>query len=151
MQIQVYHLEKYKYFYTDVSDGERVEDRLTLGFFSSKNELDSAIEICISSGISKEDLRIQTYTLNLRKHQKYVFLLSYGYSIENDSDGSYVEYYDIFSPQSDLKTCVQLKEKLLKEDRYQKRIDKIYDSEMPDGFWIEPYKLNRLYNVVSIS
>lgn len=144
----VYRLQKYKFYYYDSTDNENVEEGVILGYFDSNTELLKAIKICNKYGISEEELKVDEFSVNISSNQKYLYILSYSYSLL--IEGKYIDYDYVFEPKTSQKKCSDLKNKLLLEQKYQYNENKIYDSEMPDGFWVEKCKINKLYSVISI-
>jgi len=132
----IYRLEKFKFYYYDNEENENVEDVYVLGYFTSYEQLENAINICQNYGIKKEELRFFKFDLKLRDNQKYIYELSYSYSML-DSNMQYVDYSYVFAPQSCKKSCLQLKVDLQKDVKYQSNDKKIFDEETQDGFWIE--------------
>lgn len=145
----IYRLEKYKFHFHDTEDNEDVEERRVLGYFNSKAELVHAIEISKQNDILESEILVKEFLLDLSIRQKYIYELSYSYSILTP-DNEYVDYDYTFDPQKDRKKCRQLKETLAFQEKYKFNDKKIFDPKTCDGFWIEKYKLNKLYGVIKI-
>ena len=143
----IYRLEKYKFYRFDAIDGEPVEDRVQLGYFSDKQQLKNSVLLCHNNGIAKDDLKITKFAIHLRKRHKYIYELNYSYTIFLDSEKEYYVDYDyVFDPKSTRGECLALKQKLLKEKKYKYSTDKNYSTDSDKGFTIEKYKLNEFYN-----
>ncbi len=145
----IYRLEKFKFHYYDEKDDENVEDRFVLGYFCPYEELVKAIEVCKKYDIKEDELAVHEFPLELSKNQKYIYELSYGYSIL-DSNSRYIDYDYVFTPQRNRKCCLELKADLQQDRKYQCSKEKIFDKETPDGFWIEKLQINKLYNVITV-
>ena len=146
----IYRLDKVKFYRFDWKDKEEVEDRFKLGYFSSLEELDKAVAICVENDIPFKNLEAMRFDFDYKKNQKYIYELGYEYSILNRKK-QYVDYDYLFAPQNSLAACKKLKKEVLKIDKYKPAPEKIFDDEAPDGFYIEKLKLNKLYSVISIS
>ncbi len=146
----IYCLQKYRFFYYDEEDDENVETRYLLGYFNSSEKVKDAIEVCKANGISDDELRVETFELSLSKRQKYLYILTYAYSILNARE-EYTDYDYVFEPKTNRKQCLELKEQLEKQLKYRHTSEKIYDSETVNGFYIACYELNKLYSVIDRS
>lgn len=147
MSRYIYRLEKFHFYYYDYEDGEDVEDCCVLGYFSSKKEVEKAIAVCERNGISQNDLRTIRFEFCYTNRQEYVYELSYGYSILNQKN-RYIDYSYVFPPQNTDDDCKRMKNELIKTEKFKPMPNKIFDDEMPDGFWVEKLKLNKLYGVI---
>lgn len=142
----LYKLIIYDFSYYDPYDDEYVEDVSIVGYFTSREKLQDAIEICKKNGVKDNNLLIKAYDIKLSSHQKYIYELSYGYAIYNAENDTYTDYYyNMLMPQKNKKLCLELKKTLLQEEKFAMADYKIYDCE-PDGFFIEKYILNKLYH-----
>ena len=147
----VFRLEKYKFYSFDEAEQEPVEDSIPLGYYTSTQKLNEIIRSCLDHGMKKDDLRITKFNVNLRKNQKYVYELNYSYTVFLDPEKEYYVDYDyIFEPKSNRRDCLKLKSKLLKNRKYQKTSEKIYSTNSDDGFTIEKYELNEMYNYLVV-
>ena len=142
----IYRLDKYKFYAHDIEDGEDDEERFVLGYFNSRNKLEEAIETCISHGIKRNELDIHKFGLICSQRRKFIYELSFGYTLLMP-EGRFTDYAYVFPPQLSKQDCVKLKLELKKESKYQGGENKVFDFS-PDGFWIERFKLNELYNVI---
>ena len=88
---RIFRLEKIKFYYYDKAEKENVEDLYVLGYFSSREELDKAMLICKQYGIDGGELSVQEFLVELAENQKFIYELSYEYSVLN-ADGQYVDY-----------------------------------------------------------
>lgn len=149
LNITVYRLEKYKFYYHYLEDNEDVEERCVLGFFNSQFELKKAMLICENNGLNKTELAVNEFNMNIKKSQKYIYALSYSYSVIN-KDNNYIDYEYNFEPQKNRERCIALKEELKKNTKFQHNENKIYDVETLDGFWIERFAINKLYAVENL-
>ena len=70
LNITVYRLEKYKFYYHDLEDNEDVEERCVLGFFNSQFELKKATLRCENNGVNKTELTVNEFNMNIKKSQK---------------------------------------------------------------------------------
>lgn len=101
--------------------------------------------------MKKDDIRITDFKVNLRKNQKYIYELNYSYTVFLDPEKEYYVDYDyIFEPKSNRRDCLKLKSELLKNRKYQKTSEKIYSTNSDDGFTIEKYELNEMYNYLVV-
>lgn len=142
----LYRLCKCYFYYYDPIDDEYAEDITCMGCFTSRDKLQQAIETCKRNGLKEENIIIQSYEIKLSSRQKYVYVLTYGYATYNEETDVYTDYYyNMLIPQKSKKLCVELKKKLLKEEKFAMADYKIYDYE-PDGFFVETYELNTLYS-----
>lgn len=143
----IYCLQKYKFFYYDEKDDENVETCYLLGYFDSLQNVESAITVCKENGLSDDELKVEYFTLSLLKRQKYLYILSYGYSILNEK-GEYIDYEYVFEPKTNRKKCVELKKQLEEQPKYCHTKERIYDSETKKGFYIARFEINKLYSVI---
>lgn len=148
MSDYIYRLEKVKFYRFDRKDQEAVEDRYLIGYFSSPEELEKAVAICEENGIPAKNLEAMRFDFTYIGKGKTVYELSYGYSILNRKK-QYVDYYYSFAPQNSVSACKKLKKEILKIDKFKPSPEKIFDDDMPDGFWIEKLSINKLYGVIS--
>ena len=146
----IFRLDKYIYFYHDNEDDENVEERYVLGYFTSKENLQKAIKICEQNEINKKELKVHEFLLSYTRRRKYIYELSYEYTILNEKH-QYIDYSYIFPPQISKDLCIQEMKLLLKEEKYKPTNNKIFDSATSNGFWIEKLQLNKLYNVIPIN
>lgn len=147
---KIFRLDKVKFYYYDSVDKENVEDSCVLGYFSSQEELDKALLVCKQYGVDKGELFVQEFFVELANNQKFIYELSYEYSVLN-SDKQYVDYSYVFPPQRSREKCLDLKFELQKIGKYRLSQNKIVDKMTDEGFWIEKLKLNKLYSVVTVS
>lgn len=139
--MKIYMVEFHHFYYKDPLDNEDVEDKYTIGYFSSFDLALDAIKACIIKGhLKKQDFKIIDYEIELKKHQKYVYVLNYEFSILKN-DGGYEDYYYKFTPCTSEKQCAELKEKLIKTGQINKKENAIYDVSS-DGFYIDKIKIN---------
>ncbi len=146
----IYCLQKYRFFYYDEADDENVEIRYLLGYFNSPEKVKDAIEVCKANGISDDELRVETFELSLSKRQRYLYILTYAYSILNAKE-EYTDYDYVFEPKTNRKQCLELKGQLEKQPKYRHTNEKIYDPDTMNGFYIARYELNQLYSVIDRS
>lgn len=146
----IYKLERVKFYRFDWKDKEPVEDRYLVGYFTSLEELDKAVAICVENDIPFKSLEAMRFDFDYIKNRNYIYELTYGFSIINQKK-QYVDYYYSFAPQNSIAACKKLKKEILKLDKYKPSSEKIFDDEWLDGFYIEKLKLNKLYSVISIS
>ncbi len=130
---KLYLVEEWKFYYKDPIDGEDVEDIRLIGYFTTMDKVLNAIKVCINHGVKKEEIRITEIEFEA-KNQKYVYILYYEYSIEGEE--GFTDYYYNFEPLTNKKKCLQLKEKLLKDDFYKPTENKIFDDYTDRGFSI---------------
>ena len=150
MRAIIFRLSEYKFYSYDEVDKENIEERRILGYFSSEEMLNDSIRLCIESGIDESCLSINAYSLILRKGQRYIFELSYSYSVKTTS-GNYVDYDYIFEPKASKDDCLKLKKRLVRQYKFQPTTAKIFDPSVPAGCWVERYDINKLYSVVGKS
>lgn len=143
----IYRLEEVHYCNFDASDEEDIEERLLIGYFSSVEKLNIAINICTSNGINLNNIRISTFFDNFTRNQKYVYVLSHVYSII-DENGEYLDYEYIFQPFSNRKKCFLLKTQLSQKDRYAFSDDRNYNIQPPDGFYISKDEIDFIYHSI---
>lgn len=147
---KIFRLDKVKFYYYDSVDNENVEDLYVLGYFDSQEELDKALLVCKQYGVDKGELSVQEFFVELANNQKFIYELSYEYSVLN-SDKQYVDYSYVFPPQRSREKCLGLKFELQKLKKYRPSQNKIVDKKTDQGFWIEKWELNKLYSVVTAS
>ena len=143
----IYRLEEVHYHCFDMLDEEDVEERLLIGYFSSIEKMNTAINICIENGINPKNIRISTFFDNFTKNQKYVYVLSHVYSIIQQ-DGNYLDYEYIFPPYSNRKKCLKLKSMLIQKERYAFSNNRCYDIQPPDGFYISNDEIDFIYHSI---
>lgn len=143
----IYRLEEVYYYNFDPSDEEDVEERLLIGYFSSIEKMNIAINICISNGIKLKNIRISTFFDNFTQNQKYVYVLSHVYSIIGQN-GNYLDYEYIFPPFSNRKKCIQLKSKLSQKKQYAFSDNRCYNIQPPDGFYISNDEIDFIYHSI---
>ncbi len=147
---KIFRLDKVKFYYYDSVDKENVEELCVLGYFDSQEELDKALLVCKQYGIDKGELSVQEFFVELANNQKFIYELSYEYSVLN-SDKQYVDYSYVFPPQRSREKCLELQIELQKLKKYRPSQNKIVDKMTDEGFWVEKLKLNKLYSVVTVS
>ena len=143
----IYRLEEVHYHHFDMLDEEDVEERLLIGYFSSIEKMNTAINICIENGINPKNIRISTFFDNFTENQKYVYVLSHVYSIIQQ-DGNYLDYDYIFPPYSNRKKCLKLKSMLIQKERYAFSNNRCYDIQPPDGFYISNDEIDFIYHSI---
>ena len=143
---KIYMVEFHRFYYFDKLDQEAVEDRYTVGYFSTNELAENAIHKCIcESGYSKKDFQIIEYDLNISKNQKYLYILNYEFSVLN-GDGEYEDFYYKYSPCTNVKKCIELKQFLIQNKMINIKKNAIYDVSK-DGFYIDKIKID-FVNVV---
>ena len=140
---KIYLLEQRKFYYIDVNDNENVEDNFIIGYFTA-DKIIKAKNYCIDKGISEKELFVEEYDFQFKKNRKYVYILMYEYSRVCSND-RFEDYYYKFQPMHSRKECLVLKKQLLNEEKYQKTLNKIYDSK--DGFFIDKIEINFMSHV----
>lgn len=140
---KIFLLETRIFYYFDENDGENVEDIYLVGYFSTQEKVAMAIEKCVNAGVKKEELVCTEIDFSMSKNQKYVYVLWYEYSII-DENGDYTDYYYKFPPLTNIKKCIRLKEKLLKENFYKPIKTKIFDDYTDRGFSINKEKIDEI-------
>ncbi len=151
MVCTIFRLEKYKFYRLDEEDQEPVEDSIPLGYYTNTKKLNEIIQSCLDHGMKKDDLRITNFKVNLRKNQKYIYELNYSYTVFLDPEKEYYVDYDyVFEPKSNRRDCMKLKLELLQNKKYEKTSEKIYSTNSDDGFTIEKYELNEMYNYLVV-
>lgn len=126
---EIFYLEENCVFPTFMGEKEFKE---YIGYFTSTEKLKCAYQILEEEGIDLKRVSLKTYKLSLTEKQKYVYVLNYEYSIEDDF-GNFTDFISSFPPCSSIKECEELKEKLKSEKEYQQDGKKLY-SESKDGF-----------------
>ena len=129
-------------FYTfDYDDEEAVEDKYTIGYYTSIELANNAIRECISeTGYKYEEFNIIEYNILCGTNQKFLYVLNYEFSIINEL-GEYVDYYYKFEPCSNISKCLDMKNELIKSDKIKRKNNAIYDVSY-DGFYIDKIKIN---------
>lgn len=146
MRTKIYLLERYEYYGFDKAEKENIEKCYILGYYDLKKELEKGIETCNRHGIKKDEIRVVPYTVNIRKGQKNIYILTYEYSLLNKNE-EFIDYEYIFAPKRSRRKCVQMKKKLKRIKKYSYSDKKIYVSKSTEGYWISKYCLNKLYSV----
>lgn len=145
--LKIYRIDKFKFYGYDIENREDDEERFVLGYFNLRNELEEAIKVCINYGINRDEIDIKEFELSCTKQRKFIYELSFGYTLLKPN-GGFIDYSYVFPPQLSKQDCLKLKSDLKKDSKYQGGANKIFDFP-PDGFWIEKMQLNKLYNVES--
>lgn len=142
----IYRLSEYRFYGIDPSDGERVEERRILGYFSDRSKLAEALLACRRCGIGEEETAVEEFSVPLRRGRRFLYELSYEFSLRR---GENVEdFYDIFGPQKSRWQCLRLKRRLQRSHpRFRPAEGKEY-TQSYDGFWIERYEIDKLYSVL---
>ena len=139
MKKDIFLLEYVLFYGYDTIDDEKIEDRYVIGFFTSKEKLEEAKKNCLMSGLNKKCFVVTDYIITMNYNQEYVYVLYYEYS--KLIDDKYEDYYYYFEPQSNVKKCIELKNKLKNDKFYQHNNEKIY-YDSTDGFLIKKIKLD---------
>lgn len=138
---KIYMVEFNRFYYFDQTDGEPVEDKYTVGYFTTKELAEMAIQKCITeTKYNREEFKVVEYDIKLGKNQKYLYVLNYEFSILN-SDGLYEDFYYKYTPQTNVKKCRDLKQYLVLNKMINKRENAIYDVSK-DGFYIDKIEIN---------
>ena len=137
-------LELIDYDYYDVIDKENVEERYIVGYFFNSKCFNEAISLCETRKEINEKIKITEFNFECNYNQKYVYVLFYEYSILNNNE--YTDYYEYFEPQSSYKKCLNQKNKLLKNNKYKKSFNRIFDGSK-DGFRIEKIKIDFISHI----
>ncbi|MDO4378451.1 MAG: hypothetical protein Q4C64_04775 [Erysipelotrichia bacterium] len=101
----LYYIELYEYCYYDKIDDEIVENRSCVGYFFDERRKDKVVEMCNKLKGKREEVIVTKYAFECSPNQKYVYELSYGYSIIRF--GEYEDYYQWFEPMSSRKKCLK--------------------------------------------
>ncbi len=141
---KIFLLEYIDYYGFDETDGENIESRNIIGYFTTQEKLNEAKALCLQDEISEKDLYVTEYNIKAGANQKFVYLLNYEYSIKVNDE--YTDYYYYFEPQVNAKQCNEQKKQLLKESKYKKTPEKIY-YDSPDGFYIDKIKLDYIAHI----
>lgn len=67
----IYRLSEYRFYGTDPSDGERVEERRILGYFSDRSKLAEALLACRRCGIGEEETAVEEFSVPLRRGRRF--------------------------------------------------------------------------------
>lgn len=141
---KIYMVEFNRFYYFDCSDQETVEDRYTIGYFTSIELANNAIERCIKeTGYIQDEFNIIEYDIKCGRNQKYLYVLNYEFSIKNET-GDYEDFYYKFEPSSNKNKCIDMKRELIDNNKIKNNA--IYDVSI-DGFYIDKIKINFI-NVV---
>lgn len=115
---KIYRLDYVRFFYHDRADGEDVEIRKIIGFFSSEKKVNAARELCNKNGkIDEKFFQVKEFDILVNSGQKFVYYVFLDYSVIDPTDNRYVDYLYIFPPQSSYKKCKAEKETILSEKR----------------------------------
>lgn len=144
---RIYLLEYRELYYHDDLDGEDVEYRSAIGYFSDMEKVNFAIKTCINHGINATKLFVKEYPFIANKNQKYVYVLGYEFSIFLERNNCYVDYFYNFIPLKNEKKCWDLMECLSKEKKYMKTPEKIFDDDSKYGFSVCKMKINLIYGL----
>lgn len=149
---KIYLLEHKIFYYVDENDGENVETIHTIGYFSTFDKVQKAIELCQGRGLDRKDLYVSEFDF-VSRNQQYIYVLNYEFSIfkgEKLDDGImfpiYDDFYYKFEPKTNKHDCLKLKQELLKDSKYSKRENMIYDVSK-DGFYVDKIEID--YIVIS--
>ncbi len=140
---RVYFLQQKKYFGYDDEDNEDIEECMIIGYFNSLESVIIAKDICHKNGIDECYLDLKCFDLILNNNQKYVYVLSHTYA-KHQTDGTYTDYEYIFEPKINRQKCIELKNELLRSEKFKLSDDRDYCISPPDGFFIEKFKLNNI-------
>ena len=144
MKRDLYYVELVNFDYYDEVDDENVESRYGIGYFTDEKIKNEAIELCKARKEGGEKIVITKYTLDLNYNQKYIYVLLYEYSIEDNEE--YTDYYYRFEPMNNPKKCLEYKQKICNEPRYRDDGNRIF-YDTPDGFYIEKAKINMIVHI----
>ena len=75
----IYRLDKVKFYRFDWKDKEEVEERFNLGYFSSLEEHDKAVAVCVENDVPFKSLEAMRFNFDYKKHKKYIYELGYEY------------------------------------------------------------------------
>lgn len=143
---KIYMVEFNRFYYFDCSDQEAVEDRYTIGYFTSIELANNAIERCIKeTGYMRDEFNVIEYDVKCGRNQKYLYVLNYEFSIKNKK-GDYEDFYYKFEPCSNKNKCIDMKLELIHNNKIKIKNNAIYDVSI-DGFYIDKIKINFI-NVV---
>ena len=138
---KIYMVEFNKFYYFDNVDQEAVEDRETIGYFTSVELANNAIEICMNKlRYKRDEFNIIEYDIKCGRNQKYLYVLNYEYSIKNEK-GEYEDFYYNFEPCSNKDKCIEMKNDLILNNKIKIKKNAIYDVSI-DGFYIDKIKIN---------
>ena len=144
---KIYLLEYNKFYYYDPKDDENVEEIRKLGYFSTREKAEEIKKKIVSKNeYPEENLMIVPIEFKTSKKQKYVYVLSYGYSIKEKDE--YDDYYYFFPPMTNRKKCLLLMKKLQNEKKYMHSKEKIYDEGTKYGFLITRIKIDEFYDLI---
>lgn len=129
----------------DETDNERIEDRYIVGYFFNQDKINDAILLCKEKKEKDEEIVLTEYEMECSPNQKYVYVLSYEYTIiVNDQ---FQDFYYIFEPQSSKRKCFLMKQSLTKDKKYQRSPEKIYEDNTIDGFYIAKMEIDCVFTV----
>lgn len=138
---RVYFLQQKKFYGHDNNDNEDIEECLIIGYFNSFKSVMAAKKICLENNIIEKYIDLQYFDMVLNNNQKYVYVLSHTYA-KKELNGTYTDYEYIFEPKASRRCCIELKNELLKSEKFKLSKDREYSICPPDGFFIEKYKLD---------
>lgn len=143
MHRKIYLLELVEFYYCDKNDGEDVEDRWIIGYFTQFSKLEEYLKNCFLCKKNSEKVVVTPFEVDINYNQKYIYILSYEYTYL--IDGHYVDYSYVFEPQRNYTDCMELMNRIKMEDKYSHNDEKIYDENSKLGFFVEKYELNCCY------
>lgn len=131
----IYLLEEVLFDSIDSKDGEKIEIRLTDGFWVNHRKFLAAKKRMEKSLAEGWNLEETTFDFSLRKNQKYLYVLNYEYFT---NDGTCFSYQ--FEPCASREKCMLIKKEKMKEDKYKTNPSKIIKSGK-NGWFIEKYEI----------
>ena len=143
---KLYMLEHFVNDGKDVKCGVPIEDVQLVGFFSTTENLNQAIFYCNRVGVPSDELRIQTFFLDIAATQRNVYVLSYSYRVYEEEE--YYDYFVMFAPATNERHCRQLKAALLRLPEYQPSPEHEFLLSS-NGFYIHKYPLDHIMPVTS--
>ena len=138
---EIYFLQHKIFNAIDDKDGEPIEENKIIGYFSSKEKLNQAINLCKESGIEQAQLCVENFKIKLKAWQKSVCVLTHEYSVL-EPNGSFTDFEYIFAPKANKSECKKLMRELECDVKYSFSKDRIYDAQPPKGFLITRFKLD---------
>ncbi len=138
----IYLVEFLRYYYKDNIDNEDVEDRYTIGYFSSSKLAYKAVKECLENDekLNEKDFIITELNFKYTKNQKYLYVLNYEYSIINDKN-LYEDFYYKYPPCKNKKECKEQKKNIINSKNFSKKENALYDISK-DGFYIDKILIN---------
>ena len=80
---KIYFVQEVKYYGYDDKEDENIEECLIIGYFSSLDIVEKVVNLCIENGLFNSEIVVKSFDVDLKRNQKYVYVITHDYSIRN--------------------------------------------------------------------